>query len=94
MNPVFGEPADIEIDWVIEGQPSKSQMTSKTPMDNSSILEEQINNFLSSENKIFPDVAEDYITGSQYMIGDHEITIDSKDGQLLNQLLIKQKQID
>jgi len=94
MNPVFGEPADIEIDWVIEGQPSKSQMTSKTPMDNSSILEEQINNFLSSENKIFPDVAEDYITGSQYMLGDHEITIDSKDGQLLNQLLIKQKQVD
>jgi hypothetical protein len=33
MNPVFGEPADIEIDWVIEGQPSKSQMTSKTPTD-------------------------------------------------------------
>jgi hypothetical protein len=94
MNPVFGEPADIEIDWVIEGQLSKSQMTSKTPMDNSSILEEQINNFLSSENKIFPDVAEDYITGSQYMLGDHEITIDSKDGQLLNQLLIKQKQVD
>ena len=94
MNPVFGEPADIEIDWVIEGQPSKSQMTSKTPMDNPSILEEQINNFLSSENKIFPDVAEDYITGSQYMLGDHEITIDSKDGQLLNQLLIKQKQVD
>ena len=94
MNPVFGEPADIEIDWVIEGQPSKSQMTSKTPIDNSSILEEQINNFLSSKNKIFPDVAEDYITGSQYMLGDHEITIDSKDGQLLNQLLIKQKQVD
>ncbi|MEZ8031845.1 MAG: hypothetical protein QMC47_06675 [Nitrosopumilus sp.] len=94
MNPVFGEPADIEIDWVIEGQPSKSQMTSKTPTDNPSILEEQINNFLSSENKIFPDVAEDYITGSQYMLGDHEITIDSKDGQLLNQLLIKQKQVD
>ena len=53
MNPVFAEPADIEIDWVIEGQPSKSQMTSKTPMDNPSILEEQINNFISSENKIF-----------------------------------------
>jgi hypothetical protein len=93
MNPVFGEPTDMEIDWVIEGQPSKSQMTSET-MENSSIFEEQINNFLSSKNKIFPDVAEDYITGSQYMLGDHEITIDSKEGQLLNQLLIKQKQIN
>ena len=28
------------------------------------------------------------------MIGDHEITIDSKEGQLLNELLIKQKQTD
>jgi len=93
INPVFGEPADIEIDWVIEGQSSKSQMTSET-MENSSMFEEQINNFLSSKNKIFPDVAEDYITGSQYMLGDHEITIDSKEGQLLNQLLIEQKQIN
>ena len=94
MTPVFGELTDIEIDWVIEGQPSKSQMMSETTLENSSMFEEQINNFLSSENKIFPDVAEDYITGSQYMLGDHEITIDSKDGQLLNQLLIKQKQVD
>ena len=93
INPIFGEPADIEIDWVIEGQSSKSQMTSET-MENSSMFEEQINNFLSSKNKIFPDVAEDYITGSKYMLGDHEITIDSKEGQLLNQLLIEQKQIN
>jgi hypothetical protein len=93
ITPVFGEPEDIEIDWIIEGQSSKSQIIPET-MENSSMLEEQINNFLSSENKIFHDVAEDYITGSQYMLGDHQITIDSKEGQLLNQLLIKQKQID
>jgi hypothetical protein len=93
ITPVFGEPEDIEIDWIIEGQSSKSEIIPET-MENSSMLEEQINNFLSSENKIFHDVAEDYITGSQYMLGDHQITIDSKEGQLLNQLLIKQKQID
>ena len=93
ITPVFGEPEDVKIDWIIEGQSSKSQIIPET-MENSSMLEEQINNFLSSENKIFHDVAEDYITGSQYMLGDHQITIDSKEGQLLNQLLIKQKQID
>jgi hypothetical protein len=93
ITPVFGEPEDMKIDWIIEGQSSKSQIIPET-MENSSMLEEQINNFLSSENKIFHDVSEDYITGSQYMLGDHQITIDSKEGQLLNQLLIKQKQID
>jgi hypothetical protein len=93
INPIFGEPADIEIDWVIEGQPLESQVTSET-MDNSPTGEEQINNFISSDDEIFHDVAEDYITGSQYMLGDHEITIDSKEGQLLNQLLIEQKQIN
>ena len=94
INPIFGEPTDIEIDWIIEGQSIKSQITSETIVETSPIFEEQINNFLSSENKIFYDVAEDYITGSQYMIGDHEITIDSKEGQLLNQFLIEQKQIN
>ena len=93
ITPVFGEPEDMKIDWIIEGQSSKSEIIPET-MENSSMLEEQINNFLSSENKIFHDVSEDYITGSQYMLGDHQITIDSKEGQLLNQLLIKQKQID
>ena len=94
INPVFGEPADIEIDWVIEGQPLGSPMTSKTSVDDSPAIEDQISNFLSSENEIFHDVAEDYITGSQYMLGDNKITIDSKEGQLLNRLLIEQKQIN
>ena len=94
INPIFGESADIEIDWVIEGQPLESQVISETNMDNSPTDEEQINNFISSDDEILHDVAEDYITGSQYMLGDHEITIDSKEGQLLNQLLIEQKQIN
>ena len=94
INPIFGEPADIEIDWVIEGQPLESHVTSETNMDNSPTGEEQINNFISSDDEIFHGVAEDYITGSQYMLGDHEITIDSEEGQLLNRLLIEQKQIN
>ena len=94
INPIFGEPSDIEIDWIIEGQPLESQITSETTMNNSLTGEEQINSFISSDDEIFHDVVEDYITGSRYMLGDHEITIDSKEGQLLNQLLIEQKQIN
>ena len=94
INPIFGEPSDIEIDWLIEGQPLESQITSETTMNNSLTGEEQINSFISSDDEIFHDVVEDYITGSRYMLGDHEITIDSKEGQLLNQLLIEQKQIN
>jgi hypothetical protein len=92
INPVFSDSTDIEIDWLIEGQiPIAS---SEINVESDSIMGEQINNIISTENKILEDVAEDYITGSQYMIGDHEITIDSKEGQLLNELLIKQKQTD
>ena len=85
INPIFGEPDDIEIDWLIEGQPLESQITSETTMNNSLTGEEQINNFISSDDEIFHDVAEDFITGSQYMLGDHEITIDSKDWPSITQ---------
>ena len=92
INPVFSDSTDIEIDWLIEGQ--IPIVSSEINVESDSIMGEQINNIISTENKILEDVAEDYITGSQYMIGDHEITIDSKEGQLLNELLIKQKQTD
>ena len=59
-----------------------------------SIFEEQIKNFLSPENKISDDVVEDYITGSGYMFGGREISIDSKEGQILNQILIEQREIN
>ena len=92
INPVFSDSTDIEIDWLIEGQ--IPIVSSEINVESDSIMGEQINNIISTENKILEYVAEDYITGSQYMIGDHEITIDSKEGQLLNELLIKQKQTD
>ena len=92
INPVFSDSTDIEIDWLIEGQ--IPIVSSEINVESDSVMGEQINNIISTENKILEYVAEDYITGSQYMIGDHEITIDSKEGQLLNELLIKQKQTD
>ena len=37
---------------------------------------------------------DDFITGSGYTIGDRLISIDSEEGQILNQILIDQKKID
>ena len=96
ISPVFGEPIEVEIDWVIEGQPviTKSSSIPEIISKKSSLIEKQIDNFVSPENKLLDEVAVDYITGSRYMLGGQEITIDSKEGQLLNQILIQQKQIN
>ena len=93
---IFAEPADLEIDWIIEGQiPStQSEINTESNIGNDSIIEEQINNFLFPQNKISEDVAEDFITGSGYMIAGREINIDSKEGQLLNRLLIEQREMN
>ena len=97
-NPIFAEPIDVEIDWIIEGQipivesDSTIQSNIESGDTSNSIINEQINNFLSPQNKISNDVAEDFITGSGYMFGNQEITINSKEGQILNQILIEQRE--
>lgn len=93
---IFAEPVDLEIDWIIEGQipPTQSEINTESNIENDSIIEEQINNFLFPQNKISENVAEDFITGSGYMLAGREISIDSKEGQLLNQILIEQREIN
>jgi hypothetical protein len=93
VTPVFAEPVEVEIDWIIEGQSviSKSE-SSEMKTENSLIFEEQIDNFLSNDKPVNYDVSEDYITGSKYMVAGRVISIDSKEGQLLNQLLIEQRE--
>jgi len=99
-NSIYAEPKDIEIDWVIEGQiPSvESGINDESRVDllpeKNSLIDEQIENFISPENKISDEIAEDYITGSKYMLGNKEITIDSKEGQFLNKILIEQRQLN
>ena len=93
---IFAQPVDVEIDWIIEGQVpiAKSVPSSEFDVENNSIIEKQINRSFTSQNKISNDVADDFITGSGYMLGSNEITIDSEEGQKLNQLLIEQRQIN
>ena len=84
---------DVEIDWIIEGQITtpQSEINIKSGVENDSIFEKQINNFFSPEHNISNDAVEDYITGSGYMFGGREISIDSKEGQILNEMLIEQR---
>ena len=44
--------------------------------------------------KISDDAVEDFITGSEYMIAGRVITIESKEGQILNQILLEQREIN
>ena len=99
-NSVFAETTDIEIDWIIEGQnpiaksASIDKSDTESVVENDSILQQQINNFILPENNLSEEVEEDFITGSKYMLGNQEITIDSKEGQFLNKILIEQRQLN
>ena len=94
INPAFAEPVDVEIDWIIEGQ-SKSLLVSPD------IVSEKENNVKVDKNEneslniiIEQESHEDFITGSGYTIGDKIITIESKEGKILNKMLIEQKKIN
>lgn len=99
ISPAFAEPVDVEIDWTIEGQPKTivNSSTEESIDDNLGIDVNTINEKIqkksldaSTETKEF----EDLITGSGFTIGTRLITIDSEEGQILNQILIEQRQID
>ena len=89
---MFAESDDLEIDWIIEGQIEIP--ISESSSTGTSITDQQIDNFASSNDDVFTDVYDDFITNSGYMMGDEKITINSKEGQLLNQILIEQKEIN
>jgi len=99
ISPIFAEPVDVEIDWTIEGQPKiiVNPSTEKSIEDNLGIDVNTINEKIqeksldtSTEIKEF----EDLITGSGFTVGTRLITIDSEEGQILNQMLNEQRQIN
>ena len=99
ISPIFAEPVDVEIDWTIEGQPKiiANPSTEKSIEDNIGIDVNTINEKIqeksledSTETKEF----EDLITGSGFTVGTRLITIDSEEGQILNQMLNEQRQIN
>ena len=92
VSPVFAESIEVEIDWLIEGQSIMETSSSEIITSNQIIIKKD--NFVSQNNSFDVDVFEDFVTGSGYTIGDRIITIDSEEGQILNQILIEQKKID
>lgn len=98
INPVFAEPVEVEIDWIIEGQSKTIVNTSTEPVEetqNNDVYQfDEQNNEKSIKIATESEDFEDFITGSGYTIGDRIITIDSEEGQILNKMLIEQRQIN
>ena len=99
ISPIFAEPVDVEIDWTIEGQPktivnpTTEDFIDYTPGIDVNTINEKIQKKslgTSTETKEF----EDLITGSGFTVGTRLITIDSEEGQILNQMLNEQRQIN
>ena len=98
ISPVFAEPVEVEIDWMIEGQPKTTVNTSvelvEETQNNDVYQFDEQNNEKSIKIATETEVFEDFITGSGYTIGDRVITIDSEEGKILNKMLIEQRQIN
>jgi len=98
ISPVFAEPVEVEIDWMIEGQPTITIPSSPEPIEETQ--NNDVNQFDDQNNKKSITIAtetedfEDFITGSGYTFGNRLITIDSEEGQILNKMLIEQRQIN
>ena len=99
ISPIFAEPVDVEIDWTIEGQPktivnpTAEDFIDYTPGIDVNTINEKIQKKslgTSTETKEFADL----ITGSGFTVGTRLITIDSEEGQILNQMLNEQRQIN
>ena len=99
ISPIFAEPVDVEIDWTIEGQPktivnpTTEDFIDYTPGIDVNTINEKIQKKslgTSTETKEFTDL----ITGSGFTVGTRLITIDSEEGQILNQMLNEQRQIN
>ena len=93
FNPVFAEPVEVEINWLIEGQSEIPQFSMDT-INEILIINDEHDNFIDDVELTNAEYYDDFITGSGYTIGDRVITIDSEEGQILNQILIEQKKID
>ena len=83
VNTAYADDTQIQMDWLIEGEIDKQSVTQKEAEIVSSYEE------LVSENK--KPIYDKFITNNEYSIGDYKITIDSEEGQMLNGVLIEQR---
>lgn len=88
VNVAYADDTQIQMDWLVEGQVDKHSVTS------------QETEIISSYEKLVAEnieptkpIYDKFITDNKYSIGNHKITIDSEDGQILNGVLIEQKDL-
>ena len=88
-NPAYAQEIEIQMDWIIEGELNEQKITQKESEIVSSyeeLIEEE--NTKSEKPAYYK-----FITNNEYAIGDHKITIDSEEGQMLNGMLIEQRDL-
>ena len=85
VNVAHADDTQIQMDWLVEGQIDKQSITSQETEIISSIEE------LTDKNT--KPIYDKFITSNQYSIGEYKITIDSEEGQILNGVLIEQRDI-
>ena len=85
VNPAFAESAEIQMDWLIEGQLEKETVTTQEA--------EIVSNYEELVDQEVKPIYDKFITGNKYSIGDHKITIDTEEGQILAGMLIEQRDL-
>ena len=88
-NPVYADEAEIQMDWIIEGQLDNQKITTEESKIVSSYEELVTNENTETQKPVYTE----FITNNQYSIGDYVITIDSEEGQILNGVLIEQQEL-
>jgi hypothetical protein len=85
VNPAYGQPANIDIDWLIEGQ-----ISHQSDLENSAekVLLSNFDGLLDTEENLI-----EFVTKNQYSIDGNAIDINSDDGEILNKILIEQRKI-
>ena len=85
VNPAYADTMDIQMDWIIEGETTEENISKESQKIISNHEET-----LEDEKKI---VYDKFVTDNKYAMGDYKITIDSEEGQILNGMLIEQREL-
>ena len=88
-NSAHANEVEIEMDWIIEGQINDQSITTKES--------EIISNYegITKENNIKSQqpIYDKFVTNNKYSMGDYKITIDSEEGQILNEVVVGQQKL-
>ena len=88
FNPVFAQEANLEMDWIVEGQINEQEISPEEAEIVSSYEK-----LIKEEEEPKKPIYDRFVTNNQYSVGDHKITIESEEGQMLNGVIIEQQEL-